>query len=138
MDRHMAQSLDRHITGNYGEDQFKEDPYPKYNNHDLNWRIGDKWNEPGGDIYILARMNDPINKDRFYMQFINIQNGNRFSEEVVVRQNHGEKDCCILTIDEITLLIYGRMGLGKSTSDQDNVIIDRLEDCHEYGPEWGW
>ena len=25
MDRKMAQDLDRHITGNYGEDQFKND-----------------------------------------------------------------------------------------------------------------
>jgi len=25
-DRHIAQSLDRHITGNYGEDQFRDEP----------------------------------------------------------------------------------------------------------------
>jgi hypothetical protein len=25
MDRHMSEALDRHITGNYGEDQFREE-----------------------------------------------------------------------------------------------------------------
>ena len=29
MDRKMSEALDRHITGNYGEDQFKDEPEKK-------------------------------------------------------------------------------------------------------------
>jgi hypothetical protein len=38
MDRRMAQDLDRHITGNYGEDQLRDDQVPceKYGCYEVN------------------------------------------------------------------------------------------------------
>jgi hypothetical protein len=135
MERRMAADLDRYITGNYGEDQFKDDPYHIYKNFELNWKIGDQWAPRGDDKYILARMNDPRIKDLFYTQFISTRTGNRYSEEVIIRNHHGKKDCCVFTISEICCLIYGR-DISISTTDDDNVRLDDLENAHEYGPEW--
>jgi len=130
MDRTMSSDLDRHITGNYGEDQFK-DP----ENDELNWKIGDRWAPKGSEAYILARMNDPDIKDLFYTQFISLASGNRYSEYVVVRKHHGVKDCCVFTIAEISNLIYGR-DISISTTDEDNILLDDLENAHIYSPEW--
>lgn len=130
MDKNMASALDRHITGNYGEDQFKG---PK--NDELNWKIGDIWNAPGQEKYILARMNDPHIHDRYYTQLIGMKTGNRYSSHVIVREDHKEPNPCLFSISEISTLIYG-YDISVSTTDEDNVRLDELENCHEYGLEW--
>lgn len=133
MDRRESQALDNHITGHYGEDQFKG----AIENPDLFWKIGDIWYSPGQEKYILARMNDPIDRDnKFYIQFIGMRSGNRYSEHVIVKVKDGKDDCTTLTIEEVSTLLYGR-DIANFTTDEDNVLLDNLENCHDYGPEWG-
>ena len=114
MDKNMAASLDQYITENY-------------------WKIGDKWLPGGPDIYILCRLKHPY-RDLPFVQFININTGNRYSDEVVI-PDRAKWDGETISISEICLLIFGR-DISKGTSDMDNSNFDKLENCHEYGPAW--
>jgi hypothetical protein len=134
MDRHMAQALDNHITGHGGEDQFKDDPYHKYKNHDLNWKVGDRW-QHGPDVYLLTMTNARKNPDILHFQFVNIVSGNRWSEYVVVRDRKKMKDCTTLLIAEVSYLLYGR-DVASSVTDEDNQILDDMESNHLYGGNW--
>ena len=131
MNQRESAALDRHITGNYGEDQFKNEIH----NEELNWKIGDIWLAPGQESYILARMNHPDKCEEFYTQFIGMKSGNRYSHYVIVRTEHKEPNCCLFTIAEISRLIHGR-DISISTTDEDNKLLDDLENQHQYGPEW--
>jgi hypothetical protein len=133
MDRKMSQDLDRHITGNYGEDQFKEDPYHKYKNHELNWKVGDIWTDKGGDKYILAMMNS-VDQNFYYYQFINMQTGNRYSAFTLGRHS-SVRNALTLSLGEVSMMIFER-DISISTTDEDNVILDDLEKGHDYGPAW--
>ena len=133
MDKHMTADLDRHITGNYGEDQFKNDPYHKYKNHQLNWRIGDLWH-CGPDTYILCMTNDPVRKDRLYVQFVSIETGCRYTDKVFV-PDRKKWEALTVPIGEICKLIYER-DISISTTDDDYVRLEDLEKAHEYGYEW--
>jgi hypothetical protein len=128
MDRREAAALDRHITGNYGEDQFKGP-----DNDECNWKIGDIWRTKAHESYILCMTNDPDRKYRVYVQFVNIKTGNRYSEYVFVPDR--KKWNMIVPIKEVCEMIFGR-DISISTTDEDNLTFDELECCHEYGPEW--
>lgn len=133
MDRKMSQDLDNYITGHNGEDQFKEDPYHKYKNHDLNWKVGDIWTDKGGDKYILAMMNS-VDQNFFYYQFINMKTGNRYSAYTLGRHS-SLQNCLTLSLQEVCMMI-DEENLSKATSDRANVALDDLENGHEYGPNW--
>lgn len=127
MDRHMAESLDRHITGNYGGDQFKN------TNEELDWKIGDRWNPAGPEKYLLCMTKHPY-RDLCCVQFVNIKTGNRFSDEVVV-PDMSDWDGETISISEVCQLIFGR-DISIGTSKMDNLNFDELENNHEYGPAW--
>ena len=121
MDRRMADALDRHITGNYGEDQFKND-------QDF-WKMGDKLVRSGekGDVYILARTVDHKNKRLLHFQFISLTSGNRYSDTVISRKIKKGVDSITITLDEVLDLL-------ENEFYDDN--LDELEKCHVWGPEW--
>jgi crotonobetainyl-CoA:carnitine CoA-transferase CaiB-like acyl-CoA transferase len=59
----QQQDLDRYITGNYGEDQFRSDEWPELNAHRLNWETHNNPHvyeydptDDGPEIEIVARI----------------------------------------------------------------------------------
>jgi hypothetical protein len=121
MDKRMADALDRHITGNYGEDQFKNEPI---------WKMGDRYRYADED-YILARTILPIeahdDPEIFHFQFIGTKSGNRLSDKVIVRRRELDLgDAVSLSLEEILELFEA----------DDDFDLNKLEECHVYGPEW--
>jgi len=120
MEKRMADALDRHITGNYGEDQFK-------NEKPLEFKMGDSfmW---GGERHILARTINYRDENLFHFQLISAKTGNRYSNSVVTH-NYGIDDLIIINEDEMIYLL-------EMDINVDADEIERYFASHKKGPQW--
>lgn len=79
MDRHMAAALDRHITGNYGEDQYRD------------YEVCDGCEHDDDETGLCKLNKDPttckMEKKESYLQ----EQADRMREEMMIR---GHKDPC--------------------------------------------